>query len=71
LEDDEPRLPADWFRAAGVVQGSHGADAGEPRELRAALELLIQPYVTREEADTPDDAASVRILAYLMPETSE
>jgi hypothetical protein len=39
LEDDEPRLPAD--------------------------------YVTREEADTPDDAASVRILAYLMPETSE
>jgi hypothetical protein len=32
--------------------------------------VLIEPYTTRNEADTPDGAASVRILAYFMLEAS-
>jgi hypothetical protein len=42
----------------------------ELRELQAGLELLIEPYATREAADAPDGAASVRILAYFTPEAS-
>jgi hypothetical protein len=37
---------------------------------RAGIELLIEPYATREAADTPEGAASVRILADFMPEAS-
>ncbi|HUH20711.1 MAG TPA: hypothetical protein VLZ09_02485, partial [Gaiellaceae bacterium] len=42
----------------------------ELRQLKAGLDVLIEPYATRNEADTPDGAASVRILAYFMPEAS-
>jgi hypothetical protein len=43
----------------------------ELRELQVALERLIEPYVTRKEADAPDGAAPVRILGYFMPEAPE
>jgi hypothetical protein len=49
----------------------------EPRPpvdwLRAQLQAgegLIGSYAPRSEADTPDGGASVRILAYFMPEAS-
>jgi DNA-binding transcriptional ArsR family regulator len=71
LEDDEPRLPVDWLRASGAFNARMALTPDELRELQAGLEVLIEPYATRQAADTPDGAASVRILAYFMPEASE
>jgi DNA-binding transcriptional ArsR family regulator len=70
LEADEPRLPVDWLRASGAFNARFALTPDELRELQAGLEVLIEPYATREQADTPDGAASVRILAYFMPEAS-
>jgi DNA-binding transcriptional ArsR family regulator len=70
LEDDEPRLSVDWLRASGAFNARFELTPDELRELQAGLEVLIEPYATRTEADTPDGAASVRILAYFMPEAS-
>jgi DNA-binding transcriptional ArsR family regulator len=70
LEDDEPRLPVDWLRASGALNGRLALTPDELRELQAGLEVLIEPYATRNETDTPDGAASVRLLAYFMPEAS-
>jgi DNA-binding transcriptional ArsR family regulator len=71
LEVDEPRLSIDWLRASGAFNARMSLTPDELRELQAGLEVLIEPYATRNEADTPDGAASVRILAYFMPEASE
>jgi DNA-binding transcriptional ArsR family regulator len=71
LEDDEPQLPVDWLRAAGAFNARMSLTPDELRELQAGLEALIEPYANRKPADAPDDAASVRILAYFMPEASE
>jgi hypothetical protein len=71
LQDDDPRLPVDWLRASGAFNARMSLTPDELRELQAGLEVLIEPYATREQADTPDGAASVRILAYFMPEASE
>jgi DNA-binding transcriptional ArsR family regulator len=71
LEDDEPRLAVDWLRAAGSFNARMSLTPDELRELQAGLERLIGPYVTRETADAPEGAASVRILAYFMPEPFE
>ena len=71
LEDDEPRLPVDWLRAAGTFNARMSLTPDELRELQAGLELLIEPYATRKPADAPDGVASVRILAYFMPQASE
>jgi DNA-binding transcriptional ArsR family regulator len=68
LEDDEPRLPVDWLRASGTFNARMALTPDELRELQAGLELLIEPYASRKAADAPDGAASVRILAYFMPE---
>jgi hypothetical protein len=70
LEDDEPRLPVDWLRATGAFNARMALTPDELRELQAGLEVLIEPYTTRKAADAPDGAASVRILAYFMPEAS-
>ena len=71
LEDDEPRLSVDWLRASGAFNARMALTPDELRELQAGLEVLIEPYATRMPADVPDGAASVRILAYFMPEASE
>jgi len=65
-EDDEPRLPVDWLRASGAFNARFELTP----DVQAGLEVLIEPYATRNEADTADGAASVRILAYFMPEAS-
>jgi hypothetical protein len=70
LEDDEPRLPVDWLRASGAFNARMSLTPDELRELQAGLEVLIEAYATRNEADTPDGAASVRVLAYFLPEAS-
>jgi DNA-binding transcriptional ArsR family regulator len=70
LEEDEPRLSVDWLRASGAFNARFQLTPDELRELQAGLEVLIEPYATREAADAPDGAASVRVLAYFMPEAS-
>jgi DNA-binding transcriptional ArsR family regulator len=67
LEEDEPRLPVDWLRASGALNARLALTPDELREFQAGIELLIEPYATRKAADTPEGAASVRILAYFMP----
>ena len=71
LVDHEPRLPVGWLRASGAFNARMSLTPDELRELQAGLELLIEPYAAREAAATPDGAASVRILAYFMPEAAE
>jgi DNA-binding transcriptional ArsR family regulator len=71
LEDDEPRLSIDWLRAAGSFNARMALMPDELRELQAGLERLIKPYVARQAADAPEGAASVRILAYFMPDAAE
>jgi predicted transcriptional regulator len=70
LDDDEPRLSVDWLRASGAFNARFALTPEELRELQAGLEVLIEPYATRTEADMPDGTAPVRILAYFMPEAS-
>jgi DNA-binding transcriptional ArsR family regulator len=71
LDDHEPRLPVDWLRASGAFNARFALTPDELRQLQAGLEVLIEPYATRSEKDTPNGATSVRILAYFMPEASE
>jgi len=68
LEEDEPRLPVDWLRASGALNARMALTPDELREFQAGMELLIEPYASRKDADAPEGAASVRILAYFMPE---
>jgi DNA-binding transcriptional ArsR family regulator len=70
LEDDEPRLPVDWLRASGALNARMALTPDELREFQEGIELLIEPYGARKEADAPEGAAPVRILAYFMPEAS-
>ena len=70
LEDDEPRLPVDWLRASGALNARMALTPDELREFQAGIELLIEPYASRTAADIPEGAATVRILAYFMPEDS-
>ena len=68
LNDDEPRLPLEWLRAAGIFHSRVALTPEELRELQAGLERLLEPYTTREVTAVPVDAAPVRILGYFMPE---
>jgi DNA-binding transcriptional ArsR family regulator len=68
LDEDEPQLELDWVRAAGMFNARMTLTPAELHEVQAGLETLFEPYITREPADVPDGAASVRILSYFMPE---
>ncbi|MBM0277358.1 ArsR/SmtB family transcription factor [Micromonospora tarensis] len=72
LLHDEPRLDARWRGLAGVADTSFVATAEETRQLEAAIEELIAPYVRRKDDDTaPEDARVVRMLRYLLPEPGD
>jgi DNA-binding transcriptional ArsR family regulator len=68
VADDEPRLTLDWARAAGLFNARLTVTPDELRGLQEGLERLIEPLITREADDGPDDAGRVRILAYFLPE---
>jgi hypothetical protein len=40
----------------------------EAEELDAQMEKLLEPYVTRDPSDAPEEARRVRWLRYVMPE---
>lgn len=68
VADDEPRLTLDWARAAGLFNAGLTVTPEELRGLQEGLERLVEPLITREADDVPDDAARVRVLAYFLPE---
>ena len=67
VDDDEPRLTLDWARAAGLLQVGLSITPDELRAIQAALEQVLEPYLTRQPAEVPEGAARVRFLAYFMP----
>ncbi|MEV4122357.1 helix-turn-helix domain-containing protein [Micromonospora sp. NPDC049645] len=69
---DEPRLDARWRGVAGVADTRFVATPEELRQLEAAIEELIAPYVRRKDDDAaPADAQVVRMLRYLLPEPGD
>lgn len=72
LLHDEPRLDTQWRGVSGVSDTSFVATPEELRQLEAAIEELIAPYVRRKDDDTaPTDARVVRMLRYLLPEPGD
>lgn len=72
LLHEEPRLDAEWRGLAGVADTRFVATPDELRELENAIEELLAPYVRRKDDETPpDDARTVRMLRYLLPETGD
>jgi hypothetical protein len=68
IADDEPRLEADWARAAGLFNARVAVTADELRGLQDGLERLLEPLIAREPAAAPAGARPARILAYFLPE---
>jgi DNA-binding transcriptional ArsR family regulator len=68
VDDAEPRLSVDWARSAGVFNARVDLTQDELRELQAELERVLEPFTTRDAP--PPDAASVRVLAFFMPDAS-
>ncbi|MEK8105985.1 helix-turn-helix domain-containing protein [Micromonospora sp. M12] len=64
-----------WTRSGAAWPGGRHPVRGHPeeaRQLEAAIEELIAPYVRRKDDDTaPDDARVVRMLRYLLPEPGD
>jgi DNA-binding transcriptional ArsR family regulator len=68
LSEDEPRLEGDWRRVSGLSNAGMTMTVEEAAELDAEMERLLEPYVTRDPADAPEDARRVRWLRYVLPE---
>ncbi|MFC1420025.1 HVO_A0114 family putative DNA-binding protein [Streptacidiphilus cavernicola] len=62
---DEPRLPDEWRRAAGVLNMGLWLTPEELQTLTDQFEELTAPYAKR--AEHSDDARRVRVQVYLMP----
>ena len=65
---DEPRLPVEWARAAGMFNARLFVTPDELAQIQEGLESLLEGYLTREPSAAPTGAAHVRLLAYFMPE---
>ena len=68
VSEDEPRLPLEWARAAGMLNSRLVVTPAELRQLQEQLERLLEPFLTREPAAVPAEGAPVRLLSYFMPE---
>ena len=66
VHDQEPQLTLEWARAVGLLNVRLRVTADELRALQAAIEDVLEPYLTRPAA--PPDASHARILGYFMPE---
>ena len=67
VSECEPKLSLEWARAAGLLNVRLLVTPEELRQLQAALERLFEPFLRRERAAAPSEAAHVRILSYFMP----
>jgi hypothetical protein len=70
VADDEPRLELDWVRSAGLLNARVELTPDELRSLQEELERLLEPFLTRDQADLPPEARRVRVLAYFLPEAN-
>jgi DNA-binding transcriptional ArsR family regulator len=68
VTDDEPQLPLEWARAAGLFNARLLVSPDELRHIQEELETLLEHYLTRQPAAAPPHAAHVRLLSYFMPE---
>ena len=66
--EDEPRLPVEWRRVAGLINVGLWLTMDELQALNDRIEALTAPYAKRSEHDAPGGARRVRIQCYLMPE---
>ncbi|HJP88810.1 MAG TPA: helix-turn-helix domain-containing protein [Candidatus Limnocylindrales bacterium] len=66
--DVEPKLPIEWARAAGMIGAKPIVTPAELAELQAAIERLLEPYLTRVSDAVPAAARPVRVLGFFMPD---
>jgi hypothetical protein len=71
VSDDEPRLTLEWARAAGLLNVRVFATPEELRDIQAAFERVLEPYLTRQPDDASAGASHVRLLSYFMPEAAQ
>ena len=67
VEEVEPRLDDAWAGAAGLFNAGVALTSDELNRVQEELEELLLPYLNRSEADRPEAARQVRILAYFLP----
>jgi DNA-binding MarR family transcriptional regulator len=68
IDETEPGLGVGWVRAAGLFNARVRLTPDELRDLQEGLEALLAPFTGRDDADVPDEAGQVRVLAFFMPE---
>ncbi|MER5688224.1 helix-turn-helix domain-containing protein [Streptomyces sp. NPDC002205] len=67
----EPELDSVWQRLAGLADTRVVVSADELAAIEDAIECVLAPYVTRDEAACPADGRGVRLLRYVLPEGAE
>jgi DNA-binding transcriptional ArsR family regulator len=67
----EPKLEPAWQRLAGLANTRVVVSADELAAIEDAIERILAPYVTRDEAARPADGRGVRLLRYVLPEGAE
>ncbi|MFF3457076.1 ArsR/SmtB family transcription factor [Streptomyces sp. NPDC002730] len=67
----EPKLDPVWRRLAGLANTRVVVSAHELAAIEDAIERVLAPYVTRDEAARPADSRGVRLLRYVLPEGAE
>ena len=65
---DEPQLPPEWRRVAGLINARLWLTTAELQTLNDRIEELTAPYAARSERDAPEGARRVRVQCYFMPE---
>ena len=70
VRDQEPKLGLEWARAAGLFNARVELTPDELRDIQQELERLLEPFTTRVPEETPQDSATVRILAFFLPQQS-
>ncbi|MEO3812771.1 helix-turn-helix domain-containing protein [Sphaerisporangium sp. B11E5] len=67
----EPTLEPEWLRRAGLADTRVVVSADELAAIEDAIEHILAPYVTRDEAARPAGARGVRLLRYALPDGAE
>jgi hypothetical protein len=67
VEQVEPQLDDAWAGAAGLFNAGVALTSDELNRVQEELEELLLPYLNRSEADRPEAARQVRVLAYFLP----
>jgi hypothetical protein len=66
--EEESKLELEWARAAGLFNARMDLTSDELRGIQDQLERLLEPFITRASDEMPAGVATVRILAYFLPE---